>query len=76
MATNIAAPARQITTGTGEDVRTIGRPTNEEAAKALGKLGRLRRSNDPPGWAILGRALERLLIMEIGWNLHRDAIDD
>jgi len=29
--------------------------------------GRLR-SNGPPGWAVLGRALERLLLIEIGWN--------
>jgi hypothetical protein len=43
---------------------------------ALGELGGHLRSNGPPGWAILGRAMERLLVMEIGWNVHRDVIDD
>lgn len=52
------------------------KPTNEEATMALGELGGHLRSNGPPGWAILGRAMERLLVMEIGWNVHRDAIDD
>ena len=56
--------------------RMSTRPTNEEAAMALAELGGHLRSNGPPGWAILGRAFERLLIMEIGWNVHADAIDD
>jgi hypothetical protein len=56
--------------------RMSARPTNEEAAMALAELGGHLRSNGPPGSAILGRAVERLLVMEIGWNLHADAIDD
>jgi hypothetical protein len=51
-------------------------PTNEEAALALGELGGHLRSNGPPGWAILGRALDRLLLIELGWNQHKEAIDD
>lgn len=43
---------------------------------ALAELGGHLRNNRPPGWAILGRALERLFIMEIGWNAHVDAIND
>ncbi len=56
--------------------RMSARPTNEEAAMALAELGGHLRSNGPPSWAILGRELERLLVMEIGWNMHADAIDD
>ena len=51
-------------------------PTNEEATMALGELGGHLRSNGAPGWALLGRAMERLLVMEIGWNMHRIVIDD
>ena len=51
-------------------------PRNEEVAMALGEFGGHLRSNGPPGWAILGRALERLLLIEIGWKQHAEAIDD
>ncbi len=51
-------------------------PTNEEAAMALGELGGHLRSNGPPGWAILGRAMEKLLVREIVWSIHAKAIDD
>ena len=51
-------------------------PTNEEAAMALGELGGHLRSNEPPGWAILGRAMETLLVMKLGWSMHAHAIDD
>lgn len=51
-------------------------PTNEEATTALAEIGGHLRSNGQPGWAILGRALEKLLVMEIGCNVHIDAIDD
>jgi hypothetical protein len=52
------------------------RPNNEEVAMALAEFGGHCRSNGPPGWAVLGRALERLLLMEIGWNQRGEAIDD
>jgi hypothetical protein len=51
-------------------------PSNEEAAMALAEFGGHLRSNGAPGWAILGRALERLLLIEIGWNQRDEAIDD
>lgn len=41
-------------------------PTNDEAFLALAELGGHLRSNGPPGWLILGRALERLLVLEQG----------
>jgi transposase InsO family protein len=43
------------------------RPTNEEAYLALAEFGGHLRSNGPPGWMVLGRALERLLLLELGW---------
>jgi len=37
-------------------------------------------ANGPPGWIVLGRALERLLVLELGWidrqNARGDVIDD
>jgi hypothetical protein len=50
-------------------------PSNEEVAMALAEFGGHLRSNGPPGWVILGRALERLLLIEIGWNQRGDVID-
>src|SRR5580698_743018 len=43
---------------------------------ALAEFGGHLRSNGPPGWAVLGRALERLLLIEIGWNQREEAVDD
>jgi len=51
-------------------------PTNEEATMALAEFGGHLRSNGPPGWAVLGRALDRLLLIEIGWNQREEVIDD
>jgi hypothetical protein len=52
------------------------RATNEQVAMALAEFGGHCRSNGPPGWMVLGRALERLLLIEIGWNQRTNAIDD
>jgi len=51
------------------------RPTNEQVCFALAELGGHLRSNGPPGWIVLGRALERLILLELGWNLaHESAV--
>ena len=42
-------------------------PTNAEAYAALAALGGHLRSNGAPGWIVLGRAYERLLVLEQGW---------
>jgi hypothetical protein len=52
------------------------RPSNQEATMALAEFGGHLRSNGPPGWVVLGRALERLLLIEVGWNQRGDVIDD
>lgn len=46
-------------------------PTNAEAYAALAALGGHLRSNGAPGWIILGRAYERLLVLEQGWLARR-----
>jgi Transposase DDE domain len=43
-------------------------PSNHEAYMALAALGGHLRSNGPPGWIVLGRAYEKLLILEQGWG--------
>ena len=42
-------------------------PSNHEVYMALAALGGHLRSNGPPGWIVLGRAYEKLLILEQGW---------
>jgi hypothetical protein len=42
-------------------------PTNQEVYMALAALGGHLRSNGPPGWIVLGRAYEKLLLLERGW---------
>jgi len=80
-----AAPSEPCTALTKRQIALLRRhttrfmgamPTNEEVALALAEFGGHLRSNGPPGWIVLGRALERLLLIEIGWNHHTDAIDD
>jgi hypothetical protein len=62
--------------------RPLGeRPTNKQVSFALAELGGHLRSNGQPGWIVLGRALERLLLLELGWTLahkhsKRNVIDD
>jgi hypothetical protein len=66
-------------------LRTCGRkplsamPTNREVYSALAALGGHLRSNGEPGWIVLGRAYEKLLVLEQGWLAARgagDPIDD
>jgi len=42
-------------------------PSNKEALLALAALGGHLRSNGPPGWIVLGRAFDKLLVLEQGW---------
>jgi Transposase DNA-binding/Transposase DDE domain len=43
------------------------RPTNQQVTLALAEFGGHLRNNGPPGWIVLGRAFERLLLLELGW---------
>ena len=54
-------------------------PTNHEVYMALAALGGHLRSNGPPGWIVLGRAYDKLLVLEQGWAASLaagDPIDD
>jgi hypothetical protein len=61
-------PPRQL-----QVLRACGRkalsttPSNHEVYMALAALGGHLRSNGPPGWIVLGRAYEKLLVLEQGW---------
>jgi hypothetical protein len=80
-----AAPLDRCSTLTKQQVEILRRqtsrfmsacPNNEQVAMALAEFGGHRQSNGPPGWAVLGRALERLLLIEVGWNQRKEVIDD
>jgi hypothetical protein len=54
-------------------------PSNQEVYTALAALGGHLRSNGPPGWIVLGRAFEKLLVLGQGWiaaQSAQDVIDD
>lgn len=42
-------------------------PTIREALFAVARLGGHLRQNGEPGWLVLGRGMQKLLYMEIGW---------
>jgi hypothetical protein len=44
--------------------------TANDAMSAIAKLGGHIKNNGPPGWLVLGRGYQDLLMMEIGWLLH------
>lgn len=72
---------RQIHLLSAHTTRPKGAPaTNEQICLALAELGGQLRRNGPPGWIILGRAIERLFVLKLGWiaheNARRDVIDD
>jgi hypothetical protein len=43
------------------------RPTVAEALHAIASLGGHLRQNGSPGWLVLGRGLQKLVLMESGW---------
>ena len=80
-----AAPSHRCSTLTPQQIEILRqhttrfmppRPNNHEATMALAEFGGHLRSNGPPGWAVLGRALERLLLIEMSRNQREDAIYD
>jgi hypothetical protein len=49
-------------------------PTAQDALLAVAQLGGRLNSNGPPGWQVLGRGYESLLLIELGW-LAREGCD-
>lgn len=47
-------------------------PTIEQALFAVASLGGHLKHNGSPGWKTLGSGFEKLVILEIGWNLAQD----
>jgi hypothetical protein len=48
--------------------RTVGHAaTATDILLAIARLGGHLRQNGPPGWLVLGRGLQQLLVMEAGW---------
>lgn len=43
------------------------RPTLQATLSAVARLGGHLRQNGPPGWLVLGRGMQKLLLMESGW---------
>lgn len=52
----------------------LGRwPTNAQISLAVASLGGHLPSNGPPGWLVLGRGYNRLLVLHEGWKARGDA---
>lgn len=43
-------------------------PTAQDALLAVAKIGGHLKSNGPPGWQVLGRGYESMLLIELGWR--------
>jgi hypothetical protein len=54
-------------------VRLPERPTVKDACLAVAALGGHLKNNGPPGWQVLGRGYDALLLLEAGWRA-RDAM--
>jgi hypothetical protein len=49
------------------------KPSVEDALTVLAHLGGHLKHNGKPGWQILGRGYEKLLLMQLGWRAHAEA---
>jgi hypothetical protein len=49
------------------DVRIPPKPTAKDVLTAVAKLGGHLKRNGPPGWQVLGRGYDALLLLEMGW---------
>lgn len=61
---------RRLSAMKGPNVPKITMPANPTANDALlsvAQLGGHLRSNGPPGWQVLGRGYDSLLLVELGW---------
>jgi transposase-like protein/DDE family transposase len=60
----------QLAAMTGPNVPKVDLPPNPSAADALravAQLGGHIKNNGPPGWQVLGRGYDSLLLVELGW---------
>jgi hypothetical protein len=79
-ATCVALTPRQLQLLRACGRRTLSAtPSNKQVLLALAAFGGHLRSNGLPGWIVLGRAFDKLLVLEQGWvaaQRARDPIDD
>jgi Transposase DNA-binding/Transposase DDE domain len=54
------------------DIPTVN-PTARDALLAVARLGGHLENNGAPGWLVLGRGLESLLLIELGWRARDSA---
>lgn len=71
-------PATEVLTPTQLEVLTVfakprlpTNPTVRDALFAVARLGGHLRNNGDPGWLVLGRGMEKLLLLELGWSAAR-----
>jgi hypothetical protein len=60
----------RLSTMKGPNVPKVELPANpsaEDALRAIAQLGGHLRSNGPPGWQVLGRGYDSMLLVELGW---------
>jgi hypothetical protein len=62
---------QQIATMKGPGIPVVKmppKPTARDALLAVARLGGHLKSNGDPGWQVLGRGYDDLLLMELGWR--------
>lgn len=69
------APAKMVLTKTQlailraiPKLKLPAEPTVEGALLTVARLGGHIKQNGPPGWQVLGRGYQKLLMYEVGWN--------
>jgi hypothetical protein len=58
----------ELDNGKRRRVRLPTKPTANDAIRAVAGLGGHLRSNGIPGWQVLGRGYDALLVLELGWR--------
>jgi len=69
----ILAPIKLKILAAHKDTRTMPLATVRDAMLAIARLGGHIKNNGDPGWIVLGRGFEDLLVMELGATLALDA---
>lgn len=73
-ATAVLSPRQlQVLRAAPGNARLPARPTLRAALVAIARLGGHLKQNGDPGWAVLGRGLQKLYWMETGWIAAEDA---
>jgi Transposase DNA-binding/Transposase DDE domain len=52
------------------DIAVSAHATTSDILLAIAKLGGHLKNNGPPGWQVIGRGYDSLLLLELGWQAH------